>query len=96
MAIDSFLFIYNFQYLSDLLITRVGTKKKKKKKSKVKNGMYMFYTFIPYLQENQNPHSNMPIIMVVKISILWSYDFTISPTQNDPDFSRIFVIIQDQ
>ena len=56
----------------------------------------MFYTFIPYLQENENPHSNMPIIMVVKISILWSYDFTISPTQNDPDFSRIFVIIQDQ
>ena len=69
MTINSFLFIYNFHYLSDLLITRVSTKKQKKK-SKVKNGTYMFYTFIPYLQENQNPHLNMPISMVVKIPIL--------------------------
>ena len=35
--------------------------------------------------------------MVVKISIwiIQFYDFTISPTQNDPDLSRIFVIVQD-
>ena len=36
--------------------------------------------------------------MVVKIPIciLLFYDFTIPPVQNDPDLSRIFVIIQDR
>ena len=36
--------------------------------------------------------------MVVKIPIwiLQSYDFTISPTQNDPDLSKIFAIVWDQ
>ena len=38
------------------------------------------------------------IIMVVKIPIwiLRSYNFTISSTQNDPDLSKNFAIVQDQ
>ena len=38
------------------------------------------------------------VIMVVKIPIwiLRSYDFTISPTQNDLNLSRIFAVVQDR
>jgi len=45
-----------------------------------------------------DPNKLHYIEMVVKISIwiLRSYDFTIPPAQNDPNLSRIFVIIQDQ
>ena len=39
-----------------------------------------------------------PLSMIVKIPIwiLRSYDFTISPTQNDLNLSRIFAIVQDR
>ena len=43
-------------------------------------------------------YQGTPMLMVVKIPIwiLRSYDFTISPTQNDLNLSRIFAVVQDR
>ena len=38
----------------------------------------------------------MGMVVKIPIWILRSYDFTISPTQNDLNLSRIFAVVQDR
>ena len=51
-----------------------------------------------FIQQSETLQVELIRDMVVKISIwiIQFYDFTISPTQNDPDLLRIFAIIQDR
>ena len=50
------------------------------------------------VEEVKGAMENGVLTMVVKIPIwiLRSYDFTISPTQNDLNLSRIFAVVQDR
>ena len=51
-----------------------------------------------FIQQSETLQVELIRYMVVKISIwiIQFYDFTIPHTQNDPDLSRIFAIIQDR